>query len=171
MPGCGRGYAVAALANAGFQTTGMELSETAAAAARQYLASEAAAPSAALRRGETFCPLFTASVTVGDFFACEAAGAYSLVFDSTFLCAIPPAWRDRWAAQMAKLIKPGGQIVLNVFPIGDHEGGPPYALTPEIVDALLSGVGFEKIACDDTPEELVARNFKGKEALARYRKK
>ena len=108
---------------------------------------------------------------MGDFFACEAAGAYSLVFDSTFLCAIPPAWRDRWAAQMAKLIKPGGQIVLNVFPIGDHEGGPPYALTPEIVDALLSGVGFEKIACDDTPEELVARNFKGKEALARYRKK
>ena len=147
----------------------MELSETAAAAARQYLASEASAP----RSGDNFPRLrpVTASVTVGDFFACEAAGGYSLVFDSTFLCAIPPAWRDRWAAQMAKLIKPGGQIVLNVFPIGDHEGGPPYALTPEIVDALLSGVGFEKIACDDTPEELVARNFKGKEALARYRKK
>lgn len=148
----------------------MELSETAAAAARQYLASEEGAPSHRVV-GRDGHPLYVASVTVGDFFACEAAGAYSLVFDSTFLCAIPPAWRDRWAAQMAKLIKPGGQIVLNVFPIGDHEGGPPYALTPEIVDALLSGVGFEKIACDDTPEELVARNFKGKEALARYRKK
>eukprot|EP00793_Prasinoderma_coloniale_P002230 PRCOL_00002738-RA len=155
VPGCGRGYAVAALASPERSVVGLELSETAAEVARKFVPS-------AEPKGE-------ARVEVGDFFAHK--GAYSLVYDCTFLCAIPPDWRPKWGDKMSELVSPGGEIVLLVFPIADHEGGPPYALTPEHVEDLLVPRGFEKISCEMVPQERVARNFKGKEAIARYVKK
>ena len=43
---------------------------------------------------------------------------------------------------MRRLIRPGGEIVSLVFPVGDFEGGPPFALSPDVVKDLLEPAGF-----------------------------
>ena len=82
VPGCGRGYAVAALAKHGFQTTGLDISPKGAAQASEYLSTVGGNPS-------------NAKIVVCDFFTHEPT--YDVVFDSTFLCALPPSMREDWA--------------------------------------------------------------------------
>ena len=77
--------------------------------------------------------------------------------------------REEWAAKYAEIIKPGGEIVSNVFPIGPFEGGPPFALSPDIVKSLLEPVGFEVVSLTETPETQWARGRP--EFLYRFRRK
>jgi GNAT superfamily N-acetyltransferase len=98
----------------------------------------------------------------------EPATPYDLAFDSTFLCAIPPSRRKEWASKYASLIRPGGELVSNVFPNGDFEGGPPFALSPKIVADLLVPVGFEAVSLTDVPETQWARGRQ--EYLYRFRR-
>lgn len=62
-----------------------------------------------------------AQFLVGDFFLHE--GTYDLVFDHTFLCALQPVSRPKWAAKMARLIRPGGILVGYIYPINTHTDG------------------------------------------------
>jgi hypothetical protein len=87
------------------------------------------------------------TICVRDFFSDATDGPYDLAWDCTFLCALPPAQREKWAARYAALLKPGGTLVSLVFPIfpDDHamaRGGPPFGLTPAAVRALLEPLGF-----------------------------
>lgn len=104
-----------------------------------------------------------------DFFTHAPETPYDLVYDCTFLCAIDPTRRREWAAQMNKLIRPGGEIVSLVFPIGDFQGGPPFALSPSIVEQLLEPAGFESVSLTEVPEEQWARGRP--EFLYRWRRK
>lgn len=45
-----------------------------------------------------------------------------VAYDYTFLCALEPAARERWASQYAKIVKPGGQLLTVVFPIDGRTG-------------------------------------------------
>ncbi len=51
---------------------------------------------------------FSSKITldVGDFFAVQ--GQYHLIFDYTFLCALPPIMRKDWAKTMSKILHPDG---------------------------------------------------------------
>ena len=80
VPGCGRGYAVAALAAAGYQATGLEVSPTAVAAASAYLSTQQGI------EGKW-------QIDEADFFKHTPAQPYDLIYDCTFLCAIPPEAR------------------------------------------------------------------------------
>lgn len=161
VPGCGRGYAVVSLEKAGFAAEGLEISPTAAAAATAYIRAQGA----------------KAEVRVGDFFGLQRERQFGLVFDSTFLCALPPSQREAWAAQMAGVLAPGGELVTNIFPIraegepdpadGHVGSGPPFALSPRLVERLLVGVGFVRLAIEPVPDALRARF--GREVLARWR--
>ena len=93
---------------------------------------------------------------------------YDLVYDCTFLCAIDPSRRLEWAQQMRRLIRPGGEIVSLVFPVGDFEGGPPFALSPDVVKDLLEPAGFENVSLTEVPEEQWARGRQ--EYLYRWRR-
>ena len=157
VPGCGRGYAVEALCSSERDVLGLEVSETAKRAAEAYLASS--------EKPET---KKHAMVALDDFFAHEPATKYDLAFDSTFLCAIEPSRRKEWASKYASLIRPGGELVSNVFPNGDFEGGPPFALSPKIVADLLEPVGFEAVSLTETPETQWARGRQ--EYLYRFRR-
>ena len=134
MPGCGRAYDALALASHGFdEVVALDLAPTAVEAATDFLS----------RSGDA------AAVKVhciaGDFF--EHSGQYDFIWDCTFLCALDPTVRERWAKQHASLLAPGGVLASCVFPICNKAGGPPYALTPALVRSLLEPVGFN--ACEE----------------------
>ncbi|KAJ3019286.1 hypothetical protein HKX48_002231 [Thoreauomyces humboldtii] len=91
----------------------------------------------------------------GDFFAYDGGGLpFDVVYDHTFLCALPPGQRKAWADKMAGLVRPEGFLVAYMFPLSDHEGGPPWALSIEVYRELL-GETFE----EEFVEE-VGRTFK-----------
>ena len=164
VPGCGRGYSVAALVTGGCsRVDGLELSSTAAQAARDYLSMETEVGSAAV-------------VSEGDFFSHEPPSAYDLVYDCTFLCAIPPGRRREWADKMAHLVRPGGELITLIFPFrddaadpadGEVGGGPPYAMSPRLVEDLVLPAGFTKISLERVPDDLVTRPMAG-EWVARW---
>eukprot|EP00173_Palmaria_palmata_P003073 Plantae.Rhodophyta-Palmaria_palmata.ctg3199.p1 GENE.Plantae.Rhodophyta-Palmaria_palmata.ctg3199~~Plantae.Rhodophyta-Palmaria_palmata.ctg3199.p1 ORF type:complete len:215 (+),score=21.83 Plantae.Rhodophyta-Palmaria_palmata.ctg3199:128-772(+) len=146
VPGCGRGYEVCALAESGMfdEVIGLDLAPTGVAAAKKH----AADVDGATAEKSTF--------VVGDFFDFQApAGAdIGLIVDHTFLCALPPDMREKWAQTMAKLLPRGGLLVTLIYPLLKlpEEGGPPYGVSFELFETLLCPVGFE--ACEP-PKVLV----------------
>lgn len=132
VPGCGRGYDVELLSKSGRYDTviGLDLSETAVAAANAYLAE---------------CGLDgDASVVQGNFFESDQfLLPFDLVYDYSFLCALPLELRALWAKRMRELIKVGGRLVTVMYPMGKpkEDGGPPYGVSVEDYKELLEGEG------------------------------
>jgi hypothetical protein len=104
VPGCGRGYDVAAIATAPAgaappTVVGVEYAATAAAVAGAFVAEQLAAAEGS--GGAP--PAGKAEVRHGDFFALRAGdfpGPITLIYDYTFLCALPPDRRREWAEQV-----------------------------------------------------------------------
>jgi len=87
----------------------------------------------------------------GDFFkdeflrGVEGEGGFDLIYDYTFLSALPPSLRPAWSKRMAQLLSPEGRLVCVEFPTykPPSSGGPPWALPPKIYLAHLSRPGEE----------------------------
>ena len=113
-------------------------------------------------------PLLKIDVRNENFF--EHEGQYDLVWDCTFLCALEPIVRERWASKMRSLVKVGGVLLTCIFPLSaTRTGGPPYALTVKTVRALLGKMGFEATNVrEDLPVEEHHRpgGFTGSDATA-----
>jgi len=164
VPGCGRGYAVAALAaDSSRQVLGLEIAPT------------------AVKEAEKFLRKSPGRVEVGDFFthSMQHTGRYNLGYDCTFLCAIPSQMRTEWAEEWSKLLQPGGELVTLIFPLrpqgpdpadGSIGGGPPFALSQRLVTQLLEPQGFELISAEHVPQEELARGHMSGEIIARWRK-
>jgi thiopurine S-methyltransferase len=116
------------LAAAGYHVTAIDFSpEAVARVQRQH----GAAPNVAL-----LC---------GDFFAAPfAPGAFDLVYERTFLCALPLARRRDLAATTAAWLKPGG-LLAGLYFYGPKLEGPPFGLAAEEA-AELFDADFELIA-------------------------
>jgi hypothetical protein len=105
----------------------------------------------------------------GNFFEFDPPeGKYQLIYDYTFLCALSPDLRPKWASKMAELISSDGILIALMFPISDHKDGPPYALNPDIYQELL-GENFERIHFDENPKGFERR--KGREYMSVWRRK
>jgi SAM-dependent methyltransferase len=63
-------------------------------------------------------------VILGDFFSHE--GAYDLILEQTFFCAILPEWRERYVKEMHRLLKPGGMLVGLLFDAPMNADHPPF---------------------------------------------
>ena len=126
IPGCGWGYEVQAFADAGYDVTAIDLSSAAVERARKLVDGDLAS-----------------RIEVADFFSHAAsAGSFDVVYERTFLCAIPPAQRVPYRDRMAQLLRPGGFLVgYFYYDTTDLDGEPPFG--------LRSGEG----------DELFARNF------------
>lgn len=61
-----------------------------------------------------------------------------------------------WAEQMQNLTKKGSRVISLVFPLGDFKGGPPFALSPELVKSLLEN-DFDVEELIQVPEDMWAR--------------
>lgn len=116
IPGCGYGHEVAAFAAAGYAVTAVDFSPPAVAEARRRLGSA-----------------LGARVHVADFFAGTIPGSpFDLVYERTFLCALPVARRPEIVARTHALLRPGGRVV-GIYFYGDKDDGPPHGL--EIAEA------------------------------------
>mmetsp|Transcript_34358 Transcript_34358/g.78291 ORF Transcript_34358/g.78291 Transcript_34358/m.78291 type:complete len:221 (-) Transcript_34358:130-792(-) len=136
VPGCGRAYDALALAQQGFsEVVAVDIAPSAVKAAQEELAEHSQEPAAS-----------KVKVFEADFFKHE--GKYDLIWDCTFLCALPPALREQWASSMSTLLKPGGRLIQCVFPIApekDPSVGPPFPLTIELCKSLLEPAGLEAV--------------------------
>ncbi|BFZ64756.1 hypothetical protein YB2330_005908 [Saitoella coloradoensis] len=133
VPGCGKGYDVAYLSRAlDAKVYGYDIAPEAVELAKaQY-------PDTNNGR---------INFLVADFFKELPEGVEGRVnfgFDYTFLCALHPSLRPTWAARWSEVMKPGGHLIALMHPITGHQGGPPYALTPELYQELLGGK-FERV--------------------------
>lgn len=121
VPGAGAGHDALALARRGWAVTAVDLVEALAPRVGPDLE----------RKGGRF--------VVGDAIDFEGAGAFDLVWDHTFFCAIPPDRRADWGRQVESLLVPGGVYSALVFPVGKPaaEGGPPFGMEEaHVLEAL-----------------------------------
>lgn len=117
VPGCGSGYEVRAFAEHGDDVLGIDFSDAAIEAARRTLGKLAG------------------RVRQADFFALAEA-PFELVYERTFLCALPRREWPRWGVRVAELVSPGG-LLAGFFFFDDNERGPPFGISARELHALL----------------------------------
>lgn len=153
VPGCGSGYDVFLLASLGYDTYGLDAAPTAVDAAKRIQAEVPNDERYAVHETET--GRGEAKVLLQDFFRDDfksetGGGDFDVIFDYTFLCALPPDLRPRWAKRMSRLVGPTGKLICLEWPLGKDpkQGGPPFGVTPELFEGLLSRPG-EQVKYDE----------------------
>ena len=150
IPGAGSGYEIEAFASRGWDVIGIDFSKVAVARARRLLG-----------------PLAD-KVYEGDFFTYPfREGWFDVVYERTFLCALLPDFRLRYAQRIAQLVAPAG-VLCGFFFLGPEDEPPPYPISQYQLDDLL-GNWFEKI--EDTAVEDSLPLFAGKERWQIWRSK
>jgi SAM-dependent methyltransferase len=152
VPGCGLGYDIAALASEKRRVIGVDI-----------------APSAVEQASANIAGIKNAELRVADFFELDLDGQVDLLYDYTFLCALPLDWRGKWADKIAKLLKPGAVLVTLMFPLASvYSQGPPHPVSPQIYKDLLQERGFELTQFEETIESFPDRA--GKESLGIWKR-
>lgn len=119
IPGCGTGYEVEAFHQAGWNVTAIDFSSVAVEHARIHLKH--------LGR----------CVVLGDFFKHDLGErCFDLIYERTFLCALPPLLWRAYADRMAHLLHSGGRLV-GIFLYGEESEPPPYPLTETNAQVLF----------------------------------
>ncbi len=76
------------------------------------------------------CPEFPEGHLIeGDFF--ELKGAFDLIIEQTFFCALNPSLRPEYAAKMHKLLNPGGKLIGLLFGVPLNQDHPPFGGSKE----------------------------------------
>lgn len=121
IPGCGNSYEAGYLLQRGF--TDITLIDI--------------APVLTQALEEKFGPVADGRLRIitGDFF--EHEGRYDLILEQTFLSALHPSLRDRYAEKMYRLLQPGG-ILAGVLFNRHFEESPPYGGDEAAYRALFS---------------------------------
>jgi ubiquinone/menaquinone biosynthesis C-methylase UbiE len=121
IPGCGLAHEVEAFSRSGWNVIAIDFSSAAVAAARKRLG-----------------PLAN-RVVEGDFFTHNFPDPkFDLVYERTFLCALPPRLRSAYARRVAELLKPEGRLI-GFFYCDEVEDpdGPPFPIIQEELALLL----------------------------------
>ncbi|OGA73708.1 MAG: hypothetical protein A3G81_28005 [Betaproteobacteria bacterium RIFCSPLOWO2_12_FULL_65_14] len=150
IPGCGTGYEVRAFAAHGHDVLAIEFADAAIEAAQRELGA------------------LSERVVKADFFVFEAA-PFDVIYERAFMCALPRRLWPQWAARVAQLVRPGGELA-GFFYFDDNERGPPFGISPARLDELL-GPRFERIEdAAIAPNESIAV-FQGKERWQVWRRR
>ena len=119
IPGCGAGYEVRAFYESAWDVTALDFSAVAVEQARSNLGALAG------------------RVVHGDFFMHDfGARRFDLIYERTFLCAIPPDSWPGYVMRVAELLRPGGKLV-GIFLYGEEHDPPPYPLSSEKAGELF----------------------------------
>ncbi|KAK0878673.1 hypothetical protein LTR87_007534 [Friedmanniomyces endolithicus] len=146
VPGCGKGYDVLLFSSHGYDAFGLDISPLAIERANGVLKDPSLAtayPSSLNGRGEI--KFLVADFFADDFLAEIGGGDFDVIYDYTFLCALPPSMRPAWAKRMSQLLSPTGHLICLEFPLGKEPkmGGPAHGLTAELFEQLLDHPGRE----------------------------
>jgi len=148
VPGCGSGWEVRFLAETGWNCVAVDFSAAAIAAARAILGPHAHV------------------LVQGDYFAFDAGDAFDVVYERTFLCALPRRMWPAYAARTAQLLKPGG-LLAGFFYFSDEPKGPPFGTNPrELADTL--GPWFTREDDRDVDDSIAL--FRGRERWQVWRR-
>ncbi len=127
VPGCGSGYEVAALAQAGFDVTGLDYAPAAIERTRALLAAVGA----------------HATVLEADVLAWSPPSTFDAIYEQTCLCALhPDLWID-YARRLHDWLAPGGRmfaLFMQAIRPGAQDGkieGPPYHCDINAMRALF----------------------------------
>ena len=127
VPGCGSGYEVAVLVQAGFEVTALDYSPEAIARTRKLLDAES----------------LKATVVEADALAWQPEKPFDAIYEQTCLCALyPDQWRD-YADQLHRWLAPSGKLFalfVQMLRPGAAEGkieGPPYHCDVHAMRALF----------------------------------
>lgn len=149
IPGCGSGYEVAYLAEAGWDVTAIDFSGAAVSAARAVLGQ------------------WSGRVLQADFFAYEPQQPLGFIYERAFLCALPPARRAdivrRWAALL-----PAGAALAGFFFFDESPKGPPFGMARAELERLLHA-DFELADEQDVTDSIAV--FAGKERWMEWRRR
>jgi SAM-dependent methyltransferase len=148
-PGCGSGYELALMLEAGWDATAIDFS------------------AAAVARAKSLAGQWAGHIVQADFFDYVPPRPLDLVYEQAFLCALPRArWPDvarRWAA----LLPPGG-LLAGYFFFGDAPKGPPFGIARAQLDALLTP-HFDCVVDQAVPDSIPV--FAGKERWLVWRRR
>lgn len=149
LPGCGSAWEARYLCERGWKVLAVDFSPAAIAVAERIMG----APSE--------------NLLLADFFGFAAAARFDVIYERAFLCALPRRLWPDYAARCAGLLRPGGQLA-GFFLFGSEPKGPPFAIEPAALDALLAA-DFERI--EDRPVEDSLALFKDKERWQVWRRR
>ena len=150
--GAGRGHDAREFARHGFAVTAVDFAAEAVASMRSL-----ADPGAPVE------------IVQADIFKLPAAldHGFDSVLEYTCFCAIQPSRRAEYADLVARLIRPGGSYIALLFPLDQHAGGPPFAVSVDEVLGLFGARGF-RLLRRETPEDSVGQR-RGLEELLVFR--
>jgi len=149
IPGCGAGYEVAYLANAGWDVTAIDFSELAVGAAQAALGP------------------WASRVQQADFFTFAPDRPLGLIYERAFLCALPPAMRPAIVQRWAGLLAPEATLA-GFFFFDTHPKGPPFGIERSALEQLLLPY-FELL--EDQPVNDSIPVFAGKERWQVWRRR
>ncbi|MBF0194982.1 MAG: methyltransferase domain-containing protein [Magnetococcales bacterium] len=126
IPGCGRGYEVALLAERGFNVTAIDIAPSAIKEVKGLLAQQG----------------LIASIIKANFLEWVTEKPFDAIYEQTSICALPP---ENWEAYEKKLrswLKPEGMLFAN-FLQTDQPGGPPFHCDIGVMKKLFSSANWE----------------------------
>jgi SAM-dependent methyltransferase len=149
IPGCGNGYELVCMAEAGWDATAIDFSP------------------AAVRRARGVVGRWAPQVVEADFFAWQPPRPLDLIYERAFLCAMPPAMWPHVAARWAQLLAPGGQLA-GFFFFGSSPKGPPFGIARAALEELLAP-WFDLVEEGEVVDSLPV--FAGQERWMRWRRR
>jgi SAM-dependent methyltransferase len=147
IPGCGRGYDVLLFASHGYDAFGLDISQTAVDACQELDKEQGddaiRYPLRDVTVGRGSRHFLAADFFVDDLSSHTSGGGFDIIYDHTFLCALPPELRPQWSKRMSELLAPNGSLICLEFPLAKppNEGGPPHGLSSELYVQLFKEPG------------------------------
>lgn len=148
VPGAGRGHDAREFARHGFDVVAVDFARDAVHAMHEQMTPESAH-----------------QVLHQDFFQLppELNRTFEYVLEYTCYCAIDPKRRAEYADRVAHLLKRGGIYIALLFPLDDHEGGPPFTVDPDKLRRMLEQRGLQVLRREFPPDSVKPR--RGREEL------
>lgn len=108
IPGCGHGHEVIALAQQGFDVTGLDIAPSAITTLKQHLKQVGA----------------QAHAVCADLFSYQVTQPFDAIYEQTCLCAITPEQRKNYERNLSRWLKKGGLLMLLIMQSGEPNGPP-----------------------------------------------
>ena len=129
LPGCGRGHDLKVFAELGMEVTGFDVADRAVTEARGLLRLNRVSADVLCRDVLGLSP--------------EFEGAFDLVYDYTFLCALKPQLRAAYARALVAILRPEALLLILAFPMMTRREplqGPPFrVLETDLVRIFTPG--------------------------------